>query len=221
MSTGGLTPGDPLGNDPPRPAPERPGPDDSLWSGGAPGYTSPAPPGAGGAAPVFASEPGLPGRPVLSGWWRRAFAQIIDGVIVGGVAVLLVLLLISLGVSVGGEGGIWDDGSGVVAFVLFALLCVLAYAVVAIFYAPLMMARTNGRTVGRQLTGIRVIRAGGEPMTLGVAMVREVLVKVVLVGIISSLTFGLVWLLDYLWPLWDEENRALHDFVVNTRTIRD
>jgi len=24
----------------------------------------------------------------------------------------------------------------------------------------------------------------------------------------------------YLWPLWDEENRALHDYVVNTRTVR-
>jgi hypothetical protein len=66
-----------------------------------------------------------------------------------------------------------------------------------------------------------VIRAGGGPMTLSVAMVREILVKVVLIGIISSFTFGLVWLLDFLWPLWDEENRALHDFVVNTRTIRD
>jgi len=25
---------------------------------------------------------------------------------------------------------------------------------------------------------------------------------------------------DNLWPLWDEENRALHDFVVNSRVIK-
>jgi hypothetical protein len=24
-----------------------------------------------------------------------------------------------------------------------------------------------------------------------------------------------------LWPLWDDENRALHDFVVDTRTVKD
>ena len=53
------------------------------------------------------------------------------------------------------------------------------------------------------------------------AMVREVLVKTLLVGVVSGATGGIGWLLDVLWPLWDEENRALHDFVVNTRTIRD
>jgi uncharacterized RDD family membrane protein YckC len=68
--------------------------------------------------------------------------------------------------------------------------------------------------------GIRVIRAGGEPMTFWFAMLREVLVKSLLVGVVSSFTFGLAWLLDVLWPLWDEENRALHDFVVNTRVIK-
>jgi len=38
--------------------------------------------------------------------------------------------------------------------------------------------------------------------------------------VVASGTFGLAWLLDILWPLWDEENRALHDFVVNTRSIK-
>jgi uncharacterized RDD family membrane protein YckC len=203
----GITPGDPLGDR----TPERES--GGLWSG-APGYTSPAPPGAGGALPTSTAPSGLPGRPVLSGWWRRAIAQIVDGVIISAGAVLLVLLLVALGVSV-------DTDGGVVAFVLFALLAVLAFTVVALLYAPLMMARTNGRTIGRQLTGIRVIRADGGQMTFGFAMLREVAVKALLVGVISSLTFGIAWLLDILWPLWDEEHRALHDFVVNTRTIRD
>jgi uncharacterized RDD family membrane protein YckC len=57
-------------------------------------------------------------------------------------------------------------------------------------------------------------------MTFWFAMLREVIVKSLLVGVVSSFTFGLAWLLDVLWPLWDEENRALHDFVVNTRVIK-
>jgi uncharacterized RDD family membrane protein YckC len=150
---------------------------------------------------------------MLASWGRRALAQIVDGVIIGVGAVILVALLSAVGVSA-------ESDSGVVAFVIFALLAVLAFTVVAFLYAPLMMARTNGQTVGRQLTGIRVIRAEGGRMTFGFAMLREVVVKALLVGIASSVTFGLAWLLDILWPLWDEENRALHDFVVNTRTIR-
>jgi uncharacterized RDD family membrane protein YckC len=70
-------------------------------------------------------------------------------------------------------------------------------------------------------TGIRVVRAGGEPMTFGFALLREVVVKTLLFGIASSLTAGLASLADVLWPLWDEENRALHDFIVNTRVVRD
>jgi hypothetical protein len=46
-------------------------------------------------------------------------------------------------------------------------------------------------------------------------------VKILLVGIANSVTFGLAGLLDVLWPLWDDENRALHDFVVDTRTVKD
>ena len=150
---------------------------------------------------------------MLASWGRRALAQIVDAVIVGVGALILVLLLIALGFSA-------DSDSGLVAYIVFALVSVLAFTVVAFLYAPLMMARTNGQTVGRQLTGIRVIRADGQPMTFGYAMLREVAVKALLVGVASSFTFGIAWLLDVLWPLWDEENRALHDFVVNTRTIR-
>jgi uncharacterized RDD family membrane protein YckC len=84
-----------------------------------------------------------------------------------------------------------------------------------------MMARTNGKTLGRMAMGIRVVRANGRPMTFAWAMLREVVVKALLFGIAASLTFGLASLADVLWPLWDEENRALHDFVVDTRTVRD
>jgi uncharacterized RDD family membrane protein YckC len=70
------------------------------------------------------------------------------------------------------------------------------------------------------VTGIRVIRASGEPMDFPFAFLREVLVKWLLFNAIAgSITFGLAWLVDCLWPLWDEENRALHDYVVNTRTV--
>jgi uncharacterized RDD family membrane protein YckC len=215
----GLTPGDPLGGDAPtthdpfgRPAepaapprPETP-----------PGYTSPPPPGAGG--PVRTAAPGaVAGQYVLSGWWRRAGALVVDGLIFGIGATILVVA-ITAPFSVGFFAG---DEAGIVSVIVGLLLAVVCAAIVALLYAPALMARTNGKTLGRMATGIRVVRADGQPITFGFAMLREVAVKALLFGIAGSFTFGLAQLIDYLWPLWDEENRALHDFVVNTRTVLD
>ena len=203
----GLTPGDPLS----------PGPEAPRHDSGLPGYESPPPPGALGP-PAFAAGPApLAGRYTLAGWWSRVGATLIDGLIVI-VGALLILLLFGSVFSVGFFGG---EDTGVVALVVGLLLASVAIAIAALLYAPLMMGRTNGKTLGRMAFGIRVIRAGGQPMTFGWAMLREVAVKALLFGIAGSVTFGLANLADVLWPLWDDENRALHDFLVDTRTVRD
>jgi uncharacterized RDD family membrane protein YckC len=98
---------------------------------------------------------------------------------------------------------------------------VLCVTIVAFLYAPVLMARTNGKTLGRMAMNIRVVKTSGEPITFGFAMLREVVVKSIVFGIAGSFTFGLAPLLDVLWPLWDEENRALHDFIVSTRVVKD
>ena len=207
---GGLTPGDPLGGSSGPPAERQ----DGLWSGGQ-GYSTPAPPGAGGPAPTMSSLPpgGPAGRPALASWGSRVVAAVIDGIIVCVLAAIVLGLLAALGLTV-------DTNGGAAAFIVTVAFAAVAIAIGALLYAPILMARTNGQTWGRMAVNIRVIRAGGEPMTFWFAMLREVLVKSLLVGFLSSFTFGLAWLLDVLWPLWDEENRALHDFVVNTRVIK-
>jgi uncharacterized RDD family membrane protein YckC len=183
----------------------------------APGYTTVPPPGAGGP-PAPATAPGaVAGRYELSGWWRRVGAQIVDGVIVG-VGAIALLIAITAPFSIGFFAG---DDIGVLSVAVGVLLSILCISIVALLYAPAMMARTNGKTVGRMATGIRVVRASGEPMTFGFAMLREVAVKALLFGIAGTITAGIANLLDVLWPLWDEENRALHDFIVNTRTVLD
>ena len=148
---------------------------------------------------------------VLSGWWRRAGAAIVDGLIVGSIAVAIGLAF----------GLASDAGTSTAAEQAAGTAATLILLAVNAVYASLLMWRTNGRTIGRMVTGIRVVRANGERMTLGVAFTREVLVKSLLVGFLSRYTLGLASLVDVLWPLWDRENRALHDFPVDTRTILD
>jgi uncharacterized RDD family membrane protein YckC len=53
---------------------------------------------------------------------------------------------------------------------LVAIACV---SVAALLHAPAMMTRTDGRTLGRMSTGIRVVRTSGEPMSFGTAVIRE------------------------------------------------
>ncbi len=178
------------------------------------GYTSAPPPGAGGPAPVFDAPAG--DHHVLSGWWRRVGALLIDGLIIGVIALILLVALtapFSIGFFVNDTVGI----GAIIVGLLFACLCVF---VAALGYAPAMMARTDGRTLGRMATGVRVVRADGRPFDFGFAMLREVAVKWLLFNaVLGAITFGIAPLVDYLWPLWDEEHRALHDFVVNTRTV--
>ena len=154
---------------------------------------------------------------MLAGWWSRVVAQLIDGIIIAGGA-LLILLVFG---SVFSAGFFASDEAGVAGLVVGLILGIAAVALVSLLYAPLMMARTNGKTLGRMATGIRVVRASGQPMGFGFAMLREVAVKALLIGTVSSFTAGIVGLADVLWPLWDDENRALHDFVVDTRTVID
>jgi uncharacterized RDD family membrane protein YckC len=204
--SGGLTSGDPLGGGTTDAPPHE---------SGLPGYTSPPPPGAGGpVAPAFGEPTTLGGRFVLAGWWSRVGAHMIDGLIVGVAALILFLPLVALGLNV-------DTDAGWAALVAAGIVWILCLAVAALFYAPVMMARTNGRTLGRMALNIRVVRASGERITFGYAVLREVVVKWLLFGILGALTGGIAQLLDYLWPLWDEQNRCLHDMIVDSRVVKD
>jgi uncharacterized RDD family membrane protein YckC len=176
------------------------------------GYTSVPPPGAGGPLPWGAPEPG---GWVLSGWWRRVGAHVLDGLVICAAAlVLLVAITAPLGI------GFFADDVGFVEVVVGVLIAAACICVAALLYAPAMMARTDGRTLGRMATGIRVVRVDGRPIDLGFAIVREVLVKWLLFNCVGAVTFGLAPLIDSLWPLWDEQHRALHDFLVRTRVVR-
>jgi uncharacterized RDD family membrane protein YckC len=179
-----------------------------------PGYGGPVPPG-GWQQPLPGAAP-IP-RENLAGWWTRLGAYLIDSLIVGIPAAIILGGLIGLGFAVG------DDTGGVVAVVVTSLLAVLAVTAVALLYAPLLMRRPgerNGQTWGKQALGIRVVRTNGLPFDFGTGALREIVLKQLAVGIASSFFFGLPALLNFLWPLWDDDNRALHDMAAQTRVVR-
>jgi uncharacterized RDD family membrane protein YckC len=112
------------------------------------------------AAPLGGDAVALP----AADYSARAGAAVID---------FFVRLAIILAVSLVGTLATSGDEAATQAISLVGLF-------VALLYAPIMIVRTGGQTVGH-----RVVPT----------------------------------LLNYLWPLWDDENEALHDKVCSTRVV--
>ena len=90
-------------------------------------------------------------------------------------------------------------------------------------YYPLLMMRegqTNGQTLGKQIVGIRVVQDSGEPYTYGPAALREFAIKYLLFGVVGGFFLAIPTLLNYLWPLWDDQNRALHDMLASSHVVQ-
>jgi uncharacterized RDD family membrane protein YckC len=196
------------------PPPERPVPQSPQAP--APGPQAPAspeaPPG-GWQQPIARPASGWEGRPLAS-WGSRAVAQVIDWAVLLIPAVVLGILVVGAAV---------DDDSSWWGIVGASLLYVVVIGGLLLLYAPLLMMRSgehNGQTLGKQMIGITVVRDNGEQMGFGWSALREVVVKGLLVGIASSIIPFIPWFLDNFWPLWDDENRALHDMVVQTHVVR-
>jgi uncharacterized RDD family membrane protein YckC len=157
-----------------------------------------------------ASQPASPARsttsPPLAGWWIRFGAYAADTAILLPVAASLFLGLWAAGVSPG----------------LAALIAAAAtdYGIRGLVYAPLLMrrpGRRNGQTLGKQLADIRVQREDDRRIGYAFAAKREWVVRTLLIQLGGvALTGGLAILLDYIWPLLDERNQALHDRVAST-----
>ena len=173
-----------------------------------PSYGGPVPPG-GWQQPI-AQEPGWSGQPLAS-WGIRLGAYVIDGLIL--LVPVIVLTIIVVAIATGSDTGA----------VVTAILGLLAYLVVAFAYAPVLMSRdgaNNGQTWGKQMLGIRVVHDTGEAMSFGWSALREIAVKSLAVTIASSIIPIIPWFLNYFWPLWDDENRALHDMICSTHVVR-
>jgi uncharacterized RDD family membrane protein YckC len=175
---------------------------------GAPGYGGPVPPG-GWEQPIPQPQ-GWRGQPLAS-WGSRLGAYLIDGLILLVPAVILTIIVVAIAAG---------SDTGAVVTGVFGFL---AYLVALFMYAPVLMARdgvNNGQTWGKQALGIRVVRDSGQPMSFGWAALREIAVKGVAVTIASSIIPIIPWFLNFFWPLWDDENRALHDMICSTHVVR-
>jgi uncharacterized RDD family membrane protein YckC len=139
-------------------------------------------------------------------------ATILDNLVMLGAAMIIFLIvwLTSGDAASGGAAG----------YLSYLFISFFGYGLV---YAPMLMAREgarNGQTLGKQALGIRVAREDGRPMSYGTAVLREWVAKTLVFQLAAAIVLGLATLLDYLWPLWDARNQALHDKLASTVVMR-
>ena len=182
-----------------------------------PTYGDQVPPGGWQAAP----PPGQQGYATpFADWWPRVGAWLIDWLIVAVPTAIVFFVLIAGAVGITGD----NETAGIGAAIGAILLSGLVFVILGTLYFALTMKRegqNNGQTFGKQLVGIRVVRASGEPMDFGWSALRDPAVQFAgfyFIG--STFLFGLPWLVDVLWPLWDDQNRALHDIICDTRVVQ-
>lgn len=162
---------------------------------------------AGGSPSVRGVPDGPPVSYELASWGVRAAAFALD-----------LLIPLALGFAIG-VGVYVFAGDGEDAERLAETLALVIGVPLSLLYAPLLMVRRgarNGQTLGKQALGIRVVRESGEPVTLGNALLREIIGRQLLV----PFSYGLYAVLDYLWPVWDRSRQCLHDKVAQTRVVR-
>ncbi|MCX6909482.1 MAG: RDD family protein [Verrucomicrobia bacterium] len=68
----------------------------------------------------------------------------------------------------------------------------------------------RGTTIGCIICGLKIVRTDGQPVTLGVAIVRA------LASLLSLAVVGL----GFFWIAWDREKQAWHDKIAGTLVVR-
>jgi uncharacterized RDD family membrane protein YckC len=128
---------------------------------------------------------------------RRVVATIVDGIVLGIIGTLLQLVF-----------GI-DSSSGFSLTRLSVGGSLWMFLVVLLYYT--LLEGSIGKTVGKMVTGIRVVDAEGNPPGYGKGLIRTVL------RIIDGL---LAYLVGFIIVLSNDRRRRLGDMAAKTQVVR-
>ena len=133
----------------------------------------------------------------FGGFWRRFFAALIDGILIGLIATALLRVGISVGTTFSSPG--WWEG----------VLGWLVIPIVSVGYTvPAWVA--SGQTPAKKLLGIKVVSLNSTPLDWRFALLRWV-------GYYPTLFSALI---GYLWSIWDPHKQTWHDKLAGTNVVR-
>ena len=139
-----------------------------------------------------------------AGFWIRAAARIVDAILLN---VVFLIVRIPFGVAMF-TPSVAQNPAAVMAMVAPLVLITLLSIVAAACYEIFFIAK-RGATIGKMIFGLKVIRADGSPLSLGLSTGRY------FAQLINSFTLGI----GYFMAGFDVQKRALHDRICETRVI--
>jgi len=140
------------------------------------------------------------GTMTYAGFWIRFAAVFLDGIILQ-----LVNLPIQLVIGFSFGQAIGTEPRGTLA--LQAISTAISFGI-GITYEVLMIGK-YGATLGKMACKIKVVTADGLPVSYGLALGRY----------FAKLLSALTCLIGYIMAGFDEQKRALHDRICNTRVV--
>ncbi len=178
--------------------------------------------GGGGGAPQWAQAPTVamnmaqmqqqPGAYRYGGFWIRFVARLIDGILVGIVGAIITLPLAFLGL---GSMALTanSDNPGAALAALPAIIAaqgigMLIRLALAVAYEAYFLT-TKGATLGKIALGLKVVRADGGPITMGLAIGRY----------FATILSAMILMIGYIMAAFDPQKRALHDRLCNTYVV--
>lgn len=148
------------------------------------------------------------GDVVFGGFWIRFVAYMIDGIIQGVaiMAIYFVLLFTMFGdmFAAGGQG---PEAIG--RFLALQGILFLGQIVIGLTYSWFFLSRYSA-TPGKMALGLKVVRTDGSPLSTGRIIGRY----------FGQMLSSLVLNIGFIIAAFDDEKRALHDHVCDTRVIK-
>jgi uncharacterized RDD family membrane protein YckC len=154
----------------------------------------------------------LPTTLEYAGFWIRAGAKIIDSLLVGVVGIVIQSIFIYPGGALigGGSGEGVNPNTG--SLVLGGMLVTLGYLIpicLGAWYTTWFLGK-YAATPGKMACGLRVVRSDGTRLTYWRAFGRY----------FGDMLSGLTCYIGYIIAAFDDEKRALHDHICDTRVVR-
>ena|SRR5215469_1569780 len=170
--------------------------------------------------PAFLSRVMASGAAGASAWryggfWIRFGARMIDGLIFMVPAIIFIAIMmpsLMRATRAGNQAAAANPFFFGIGFITFFVATFLAGG----FYEILLLKYHSG-TVGKMACGLKVIRSDGRPLSWGVCFGRFFMWNVVTEGV--PYLNSLLMLVSSIMLGVDEEKRALHDRVCDTRVI--
>ena len=147
-----------------------------------------------------------------AGFWRRFVAHLIDQIVVGLVAfVVLIPALALLGVGIG--AGMMEESESAIGLILAAvaayLLAILLIIIGQWLYHALMESSNRQATLGKLALGIVVTDLNGNRISFGRATGRY----------FGKILSGMIMMIGYIMAGFTEKKQALHDIMASCLVV--